>query len=344
MKDTHVGKVKVKTVESHLYLSEWVNSMGLNRENVKAKASKGVGVARDIAQILRDLYLGEFYFEALKLMRESMLISVLTSNLEVAFNLSAADIKVLDDVDTTLLRTALNVSSKSSRCLMFLELGILPVQYVIQKKRLGYLHHLLTAGVQSLAKQVFDKQTENGSNGTWVNLIVKDLANLKLNLSFDQISNLSKQRFKALVRNACMELCFKQLLSDKFKLSKGSEITYHKFSTQSYLKPGYGLSTEKMRKIYHTRCRETYLKCNYPMSFSDKECISLCDKGSDSERHIYTCKSFAKPNAIVSEITPFEVIFGNNVPLQCRVIDELYARLEVRKKFIQPASPTGGST
>ena len=270
-----------------------------------------------------------------------MLLSVLLNNLEVAINPTAADIKILDDVDTKLLRTALNLSSKSSRCLIFLEVGVMPVQYVIKRKRLGYLHHLLTASVQSLSKQVFDKQTEDGDNTTWVSTIRKDMKDLKINLSFNEIALLSKRKFKMIVRYACIELCFNELLSDKSKLSKGSEIVYTKFSTQNYLKPGYGLSIEMMRRIYHTRCRETYLKCNFPSNFTDKKCVSLCDSESDSEKHIYSCKKFSKPNEIISEITPFEFIFGNNVIQQVKVIDILYARLESRKKFTLSAPQMG---
>ena len=167
----------------------------------------------------------------------------------------------------------------------------------------------------------------------------KDLKDLKINLSFNEIALLSKRKFKMIVRNACIEMCFNELLNDKSKLSKGSEIVYTKFSTQNYLKPGHGLSIEKMRRIYHARCRETFLKCNFPSNFSDKKCVSLCDSGSDSEKHIYTCNSFSAQNEIISEITPFECIFTNNVIQQIKVIDILYARLEIRKKFTLSPPP-----
>ena len=53
--------------------------------------------------------------------------------------LSNKEIKLLDKVDLFLLRKAMKLSLKSSRCLIFLELGILSVEYIIKQKRVQYL-------------------------------------------------------------------------------------------------------------------------------------------------------------------------------------------------------------
>ena len=140
---------------------------------------------------------------------------------------------------------------------------------------------------------------------------------------------------------ACKEFCFRRLLADKQKLSKGKEINYYKFETQNYLKSGHGLSVQTMRKIYHTRCRETFLKCNFPSSFSDKNCVSLCNLGQDSEMHIYSCKYFSTENEILFQTIPFEEIFGNNVQSQIIIVNILYTRLGIRKTFLPSASPAG---
>ena len=341
LKDSHVGKAELKTVTSHLYLGDLVKSDGSNKDNVLAKAAKGRAVARDIIHILNNLHLREFYFDALKLMRESMLISVLTNNLEVSLNMTASEIKILDDVDLMLLRGAMQTSSKSSRCLLLLELGLVSVEFTIKKKRLGYLYELLTTDIPSLAKQIFDQQLQNPARGDWINLVTKDLKDLNINLSFSEILMLTKQKFKQTVKLACRESCFKQLISDKQRLSKGKEIIYFKFETQNYFKPQSCLSTETMRRIYHTRCREIYLKCNFPASFGDNKCISPCSVGQDNERHIYSCKYFSNQNELLIRNNSFEEIFENNVQNQIDVVNILYSRLEVRKTFLNSASPDG---
>ena len=162
-------------------------------------------------------------------------------------------------------------------------------------------------------KLVFEEQVRKTSRGDFVKLVNEDLKDLKIDLSFNEISLLSKRKFKTLVKNACKEACFQKLLREKQKLSKGKEIHYAKFETQQYLKAGFGLSTLMMRKIYHTRCREIYLKCNFPSNFSDKKCLSPCDNGEDQEKHIFSCLYFSKPGEISSTNLPFEEIYGDEV-------------------------------
>ena len=89
LSDTYEGKRSIKSVENHTYLGEIVSNDLSNRNNIVSKAAKGKAAVRDILQILDGVSSGEHYFEALKLLRESMLISVLLSNLEVSFNVSA---------------------------------------------------------------------------------------------------------------------------------------------------------------------------------------------------------------------------------------------------------------
>ena len=62
-----------------------------------------------------------------------MLVSVITYNLEVSFNLSKSDIKALDDFDLTLLRKALLLSSKYSKHLIILETRIISIEYILKK-------------------------------------------------------------------------------------------------------------------------------------------------------------------------------------------------------------------
>ena len=141
-------------------------------------------------------------------MRESMLLSVLTNNLEVSLNMTLHDMKILSDVDMMLLRGAMLTSSKASKCLLLLELGVSSIEYTIKKKRVGYLYYLLTLNRPSLAKQVFLEQVKNSSKKDWINLVTKDLKDLDINLSFSEITIMLKQNFKTMVKKACKETCF----------------------------------------------------------------------------------------------------------------------------------------
>ena len=186
-----------------------------------------------------------------------------------------------------LLRSSLLLGAKSSQCLILLELGLPSVAFLLKKKRVLYLHHLLTTDQSSLVSQVFQEQVRKSKSKDWVHSVIKDLEDLEIDLLFSQIASIGKQPFKQLVKESCENACFKSLIKEKEKLSKGREIQYTNFETQSYLMSDSDLSVEIMRKIYHLRCRELPLKANFPSSFQDKMCpIPKC-MNEDTQRHIF---------------------------------------------------------
>ena len=119
---------------------------------------------------------------------------------------------------------------------------------------------------------------------------------------------MSKLKFKTMVKESSKKACFQYLLCEKQKLSKGSEIKYTKFKTQPYLKPGVGISAELKRKIYHIRCREIFLKSNYPAAFTDKKCPAP-HLEIDQQSHLFHCSFFTEQNEIMPPYLKYEDIF-----------------------------------
>ena len=112
-----------------------------------------------------------------------MLISVITHNLEVCSNITNADLKALEDLDLFLLRKALLLSSKSSRHLIYLETGILSVEFILIKKRILYFHSLMNSDDSFLSKQVLLGQMKKPKAGDWFKLIEKELKKIKISSS-----------------------------------------------------------------------------------------------------------------------------------------------------------------
>ena len=178
-----------------------------------------------------------------------MVNSILTYNIEVLHNINKREIQSLDKIDLYLIRRSMCVSSKSSRSLLLLELGLTSVEYIIKRKRINYLQNLLQSESSSISKKVFLKQVSDKIKGDFVSLVLKDLEECNITFSFNDIEQMSKRKFKCIVRDATNEACFKLLIKEKLKGSKGSEISYHKLETQPYLMSRSNLSIDAMRKI-----------------------------------------------------------------------------------------------
>ena len=76
---------------------------------------------------------GKYYFQAYKIMREGVLLGGLLNNAESWINITKKNIEDLEKTDLNLQRKVLNVTGNPSRVFMMLELGIIPVRFVMMK-------------------------------------------------------------------------------------------------------------------------------------------------------------------------------------------------------------------
>ena len=339
MKDKYEGKLKVKTVKKYEYLGNIIEEDGSNKETINERVAKGLGVIRDVDQILEGCSFGDYFMEALTIMRDSKLLSVLTYNLEVIPNITAKEIKKLDKVDLQLLRKTMMLSSKSSRSLLLLELGMVPVEYIIKQKRINFLHHLLTSEDQSLAKKIFLKQRENPLKGDFVTIVKSDLKDCRINLTHEEIQNTSKRKFKEIVRESIRGAAFQKLLSEKINLSKGKDLQYEKLKTQSYLMPGRNININDMRRILQLRIRDAPVRENFKSAYRNTNCPSPECRSEESQLHLFNSSCWMENQLSTNSRTKYEDIFGDNLTKQVEVMSVIYNKLATRDKHLRNDGP-----
>ena len=196
LEDEYGGKTVIKTVENHLYLGNIISSNGSNQMTINDRIAKGQGAVRDISHILEGTFFGDFYFEALRIMSNSMVISVLTHNIEVLMNLTKTDIKRLEKIYQLLLQKALITSSKVSRCLVLLELGLMSLEFILKQKRIMFLFHLLSSEDNLISREIIKCQIESPKAGDWLVTVQQDLRDIEISLTCEEISTFTKPKFK----------------------------------------------------------------------------------------------------------------------------------------------------
>ena len=298
------------------------------------------GAIRDIGQILDGCFFGDHAVEALKIMRNSKLISVLTYNIEVIHNLNKSDIQRLDKVDLLLIRKSLSISSKSTRCLILLELGLIPVKFLIMQKRMNFLHHLLTLEKPSLANSVFVEQVKKPVKGDFVQLVRKDLNDCHISLSSDEIRNLPKNKFKEFVKEKVEEAAFTELVKEKYKTSKGNLLKYDELKTQNYLLPGGNLNYMDMKRILQMRIRDTPVRSNFGNAFGSKKCPASECSEEETQEHLYSssCWNDKEDKTTVSNDTKYENVFEDDINKQFEVMTSFFHKL---KKEMKLSAKTG---
>ena len=173
-RDVYTGRESMNEVKETKYLGDIIQSNGHNNSNIKNRTNKAHGNVNKIITFLKERHYGKHYFKAAMIMRQGMLVGGMLTNSECWINLTKKDIEDLEKPDIILQRKVLSVQGNPSTCFMQLELGIIPVRFVVKQKRLNFLHYILNESMESLVKQVYIALKEDSRKGDFVSLINTD--------------------------------------------------------------------------------------------------------------------------------------------------------------------------
>ena len=77
---------------------------------------------------------------------------------------------------------------------LYLELGQVPVRFDIIKLRLYFLKYILHQDPESNVLKMYHLQLENPKRGDWASSVRKNLEELNINLSNEEIKTMSKYK------------------------------------------------------------------------------------------------------------------------------------------------------
>ena len=293
----------LSSVSSEKYLGDILQSNGKNDKNIEERMKRGSGAVNQICQMLHDLCLGSFYFEAAGILRDSLLLSSLLSNSESWYNLSDRDIKNLESIDEQLIRRILNAHSKTPIELLYLETGSIPIRFILMSRRLNFLWYILDQKSDSLLSKFFEAQCQDPVKSDWVHTVKQDLNELNIMMNFDDIKKISKAQFKNFVKEKVKKKALEYLSDLQKTHSKSINLTYDKITLQDYLKPNNSLSIKEKCFIFSARSRMIDVKCNFKLGFKSLKCRK-CGIDDEDQKHLLQC-----PSLLDSDIVP-----SNNIP------------------------------
>ena len=138
--------------------------------------------------------------------------------------------------------------------------------------------------------QTFDKKKED----LFVAQFLKDMEDLRINLSLDDIKELKKSDLKNIVNKAVMDKAYGELTTLKGIHSKVMKVKHFKLEMQKYLKSNpIKISQEEAQMIFKLRSRVTDVKINQRGKYEEYEC-AVCKKEDESQKHIMECEELDK--------------------------------------------------
>ena len=211
IKDKFAGKKVMEVVDDKTYLGDLVSKDGKNVKNIKNRTDKSNGNINKIISTLQERPLGKHTFKAFTLLREGLLLGGLLSNSESWINITKKDIDQLEKPDTILQRKALSAMGNPSKVFIMLELGIIPIRYILMKKRMLFLHYILKENKESMIHKVFKALNEDSRKGDFIDLTNKDKLDLNIDLTNIEIESISKWSWK----KCCLYLPSRRKLAER---------------------------------------------------------------------------------------------------------------------------------
>ena len=99
---------------------------------------------------------------------------------------------------------------------------------------MNFLHYILNQPSESIVNQVFVEQVKSPNRNDWIKLIEQDIEVLRIELSYDEIKNMSKYSFKSLIKKKTNEAALAYLNKLKKKHSKVENIDHPNLTIQAY--------------------------------------------------------------------------------------------------------------
>ena len=223
--------------------------------------------------------------------------------------------------------------------MVHLELGTLPVRYILMTRHVMFLQYILKEDKNSLLSKFLMAQIEETLKGDWWEMLLNDISELRLDYSLHEIRMMSKTKFKTLVKEAASTKAFEWLVEEKLKMSKVKHINHNSLEIQKYLSSG-NLNVEQRKFLMHARCRMLTLRVNYK-HMQDTTSCPLCSSPpslgevlhQDCQEHLLSCQSLRSGTELVPDNLNYSDIFGKDIKRQEIATIVLNIKYKMRKQL-----------
>ena len=322
--DVFEGEAEIKTVDKTKYLGEIISTNMKNENNIKEKTNKAFGNTNRIVTSILERPYAKYTFKAAKLMRDGMLVGSMLNNAETWINITKNDIEKLDKPDVLLMEKLFE--TKAAKAFQHLEMGTLPVRYVIMAKRLKFLKYILDENIDSMIRQVYEAQKADSKKGDFIEQIKEDVKEMNWSVTENEIISNTKAKWNKKVKEKIEKLAFEALEKENRGKSKTKHLKYRCLEMQPYLVNN--TKTKLSRTIYKIRSGTLKIKALEQWKHENNLCI-MCEVKEENMEHLMNCEMYGE------KVTDWENIYLNDRRKQVYIAIETDKRMKIRESKIQ---------
>ena len=238
-----VNEKPIKSERTVKYLGDFINDKGTNADLVEDRVKKGDGCAVNIFSIVQEVTFGCYTLEATLLLYNSVFLATMLYNSQSWSRLTNKDMSMLKGCQLSFLKRILHAPKSAPTAIVIGELGVLPLEFEIQSRKLMFLQHILKLDQTDPVKQVYYEQLTNSFEPNWANEVESIKRSMDLMIDDESIKEMSKSAWKERVSKAIKEGARKEVnkMNDRLKRVKRQ---YSELKTKDYL------------ELTHRRCED----------------------------------------------------------------------------------------
>ena len=270
-----------------VYLGDVFNELGNNDGLIADRIKRGTQAMIIIASLMAEIEVGSHHVEIMLLLYRSLFLSTMLFNSQTWSNLRKKDIDSLKTLQLKFLKRIIGVASSTANSFTFLELGVLPIEYEIEKRQIMFLHRILQMDPTDPVFQLFvemQKFSEAGEKNWWTG-VEKCLEKYELPTDLEKVKSMSKESFSTLVKKAVTRTALASLKAECGGLKKTASLKYDSLELQPYLSV---LHRSHSRIVFKWRCQTLDIKSHSTYKYSDLICRG-CGDSNEDPYHVINC-------------------------------------------------------
>ena len=206
----------------------------------------------------------------------------------------------------------------------YLELGVLPIKYEMHKRQLSFLHHIIHLREDDPVQKLWKYQTSLPDYGNWWSGVKNLMAKYSIEMSVEEIKEMSKDSFKKKVKFEVKKVAFEELKRECRSKEKTEKLEYDELKTQEYLTK---LSPSQSKVIFKCRSKTLNIKEHMQYKYNNNNHCRWCGVSDETLEHIVNC-GYEGEHIVSAE----RIIYGTDVTEMSMLadrIDDFLDRIDV---------------
>ena len=324
--ETKVKRGVIKRTKEYKFLGEWYTEKDNREKSIATRESKSKGIAAQIKFYGDPYRVGNMSMQVKMQIYRSTAIQTIYHDIEAWSKITEKQTEKLEKIQKNVLTSILDLPTSTPYIGLLSEVGIWPVKYLIEYKRIMLLHQIITTQKRRFLKEIIEDQIKDTWEGCWMDQ-TKAICR-KYELEIDDVRKLSKEQLKKTMKSRIdeqLDQLIKRESKEKTKLRFCSD-----FKQKLYTINGQ-IGHKTVQNILKLRLNMFELKCNYRGICKNDTC-GLCKKEKDTTEHLFECRKIKK-KIEVPKIQHINDINDENVYHQLgQFLDEVCKLKEIDSK------------